>query len=144
VPPFVTPRTPETSVARLTNAAETTPAAAFRTPVNADGNVKEFDAIRLEVDAYEAVMFVVDAFVMIAFPRTESPVTLSPPLTEIFAPFKSARSPTEFTRMEVEVEKPAVEVEIAKRLVMPPAAPASESLEEGVVVPNPTDPEKYD
>jgi len=55
-----------------------------------------------------------------------------------FAPFKSERLPFLSMVSTVVVAKSEVEVEIAKRFSVPPAAPAREKFAKGEVVPMPT------
>ncbi len=57
-----------------------------------------------------------------------------------FEPFNKETSPFWLILNAVVVANPAVEVEIAKRSVEPPAEPARESLAYGEVVPMPNDP----
>ncbi len=54
------------------------------------------------------------------------------------APLNNERLPLASTESAVVVAKPAVDVERAKRFVVPPAAPATESFAHGDVVPMPT------
>ena len=65
VPPFVVGRIPVMSVAREMSDVETDPAVALRKPERL-AMVSEFEAMRTEVDAYVAVMLVVEALVIVA------------------------------------------------------------------------------
>lgn len=74
VPPFGTGRIEvPTSAARSMSAVETTPAVALRKPLSVP-SVNEFDAMRFEVEAYCAVMLVVEAFTKYAVDEAKKPV----------------------------------------------------------------------
>ena len=73
VPPLGTGRSPVTSAARSISEVETTPAVALRKPLSAP-SVNEFDAMRLEVEAYCEVMLVVDALTKYAVDEAKKPV----------------------------------------------------------------------
>ncbi len=55
------------------SAVETTPAVALRKPFNVP-KVNEFDAMRFDVDAYDEVMLVVEAFTRYAVDEAKNPV----------------------------------------------------------------------
>jgi hypothetical protein len=94
VPPFDTPRTPVTSLARFTNAVDTTPAVALRNPESVP-MVSEFDTTAFDDEAVLVTARVVEvAFVRrvlfesvveerVAFPVTESTGAVTAPVALI-------------------------------------------------------------
>jgi hypothetical protein len=76
VPPFDTPKTPVTSLARFTNAVDTTPAVALRKP-ESEPMVSEFEATRLVDEAVPVTARLVEvAFVVVVFAKMFPPVNV--------------------------------------------------------------------